>query len=83
MARTIKVSKEKAEKERAREAGDRKLAMMKKLREENKKRAQRIKDRKEKQLKIIRDEKVGKQRKIQRGMPALKEIQKYQKGQIC
>ena len=56
MARTIKVSKEKAEKERAREAGDRKLAMMKKLREENKKRVQRIKDRKEKQLKIIRDE---------------------------
>ena len=54
--------------------------MMKKLREENKKRAQRIKDRKEKQLKIIRDEKVEKQRKIQRGMQALKEIQKYQKG---
>ena len=53
---------------------------MKKLREENKKRAQRIKDQKEKQLKIIRDEKVEKQRKIQRGMQALKEIQKYQKG---
>ena len=80
MARTIKVSKEKAEKERAREAGDKKLAMMKKLREENKKRAQRIKDRKEKQLKIIRDEKIEKQRKIQRGMQALKEIQKYQNG---
>ena len=57
MARTIKVSKEKAEKERAREAGDKKLAVMKKLREENQKRAQRIKDRKEKQLKIIREEK--------------------------
>ena len=80
MGRTIKVSKEKAEKERAREAGDRKLAMMKKWREENQKRAQRIKDRKEKQLKIIRDEKVENQRKIQRGMQTLKEIQKYQKG---
>ena len=57
MVLTIKVSKEKAEKERAREAGDRKLAMMKKLREENKKRVQRIIDCKEKQLKIIRDEK--------------------------
>ena len=80
MARTIKVSKEKAEKERAREAGDKKLVVMKKLREENKKRAQRIKDRKEKQLKIIREERIEKQRKIQRGMQALKEIQKYQKG---
>ena len=55
MARTIKVSKEKAKKERAKESGDKKLAVMKKLREENQKRAQRIKDRKEKQLKIIRD----------------------------
>ena len=36
MARTIKVSKEKAKKERAREAGDRKLAMMKKLRGKSK-----------------------------------------------
>ena len=57
MARTIKVSKEKTKKESAREAGDRKLAMMKKLREENQKRAKRREDRKEKQLKIIRDEK--------------------------
>ena len=80
MARTVKVSKEKAKKEIGREAGNRKLEMMKKWREENQKRAQRIKDRKEKQLKIIRDEKVEKQRKIQRGMQALKEIQKYQKG---
>ena len=53
---------------------------MKKLREENQKRAQRIKDRKEKQLKIVREERIEKQRKIQRGMQALKEIQKYQKG---
>ena len=80
MARTIKISKEKVEKERAREPGDKKLEIMKKLREENKKRAQRIKDRKEKQLKIIWEEKIEKQRKIQRGMQALKEIQKYQKG---
>ena len=80
MARTIKMSKEKEEKERAREAGDKKLAVMKKLREENQKRAQRIMDRKEKQLKIIREEKIEKQRKIHRGMQALKEIQKYQKG---
>ena len=35
MARTVKVSKEKAKQERAREAGDKKLADMKKLREEN------------------------------------------------
>ena len=35
MARTVKVSKEKAKKERAREAGDKKVAAMKKLREEN------------------------------------------------
>ena len=79
MARTVKVSKEKAENERARETDDRKLAVMKKLREENKKRVQRIKNGKEKQLKIIREEKLEKQRKIQRGMQALKEIQKYHK----
>ena len=80
MARTIKVSKEKAEKERARVAGDKKVANMKNLREENRERAEWIKERKDKQLKIIRDEKVEKQRKIQWGMQALKEIQKYQKG---
>ena len=80
MARTIKVSKEKAKKERAREAGDKKVANMKKLREENRERAEWIKERKGKQLKIIRDEKVEKQRKIQQRMQALKEIQKYQKG---
>ena len=59
------MSKEKAKKERAREAGDKKLMDMKKLRKENQKRAQRIKDRKGKQLKIISHEKVEKQRKIQ------------------
>ena len=80
MARTIKVSKEKVKKESTREAGDKKLAVMKKLREENQKRAQRMKSRKEKQLKIVREERIEKQRKIQRGMQALKEIQKYQKG---
>ena len=36
MARTIKVSKEKAEKERAKEAGNKKLAVIKKLRGEPK-----------------------------------------------
>ena len=35
MARTVKVMKEKVVKERAREADDKKLAAMKKLREEN------------------------------------------------
>ena len=80
MARTVKVSKEKAEKERAREAGNKKIVVMKKLREENQKRAQRIKNRKEKQLMIVREERIEKQKKIQRGMQALKEIQKYQKG---
>ena len=43
-------------------------------------RAQHINERKRKQLKTIRDEKLEKQRKVQRGMQALKEIQKYQKG---
>ena len=65
MARTVKVSKKKAKKERAREAGDKNVAYMRKLKEENKERAERIKERKDKQLKIIRDEKVEKQRKIQ------------------
>ena len=75
----VKVLKEKAKKERAREARDKIVADMRKLREENQKRAERIKERRGKQLKIIRDEKVEKQRKI-RGMQVLKEIQKYQKG---
>ena len=61
MARTVKVSKEKVKKERAREANDKKVADMGKLREENQKRAERKKDRRDKQLKIIRDEKVEKQ----------------------
>ena len=39
MARTVNVSKEKAKKERAREAGDKKMADMQKLREKNRKRA--------------------------------------------
>ena len=42
-------------------------------------RAQHINERK-KQLKAIRDEKLEKQRKVQKGMQALKEIQRYQKG---
>ena len=62
MVRTIKVTKEKAEKERAREAGDKRLAAMKKLRKANQKRAQRIKCRKEKQLKIVKEERLEKQR---------------------
>ena len=37
-------------------------------------RAQEAGDRKRKQLKAIRDEKLEKQRKIQRGMQALREI---------
>ena len=47
MARTIKVMAEKAVKEQAREAGDKKIALMERVREENKGRAQRIKGRKE------------------------------------
>ena len=53
---------------------------MKKLRKENQERAKHINERKNKQLKTVRDERLEKQRKIQRGMQALKEIQKYQKG---
>ena len=66
--------------ERAQEAGDKKMEKLKKLRQENRKRAEHISERKNKQLKAIRDEKLEKQRKIQRGVQALKEVQKYQKG---
>ena len=47
MARTGKVSKEKAKKERAREARDKKVADMNKLREENRERAEQINERKD------------------------------------
>ena len=80
MARTIKVTKEKVMQERAREDRDERIKRLEKLKEENQKRAQRIKERKRKQLKAIRDKKLEKQRKTQRGIQALKEIQKYQKG---
>ena len=80
MARTIKVTKEKVMQERAQEAEDKRIKRLEKLKEENRKRAQCIKERKRKQLKAIRDKKLEKQRKVQRGMQALKEIQKYQKG---
>ena len=80
MARTIKVTKEKAMQERAWEARDKRIKRLKKLKEENQKRAQCIKEGKERQLKAIRDEKLKKQRKMQRGMRALREIQNYQKG---
>ena len=55
MTRTIKVMKEKAMQERAREAGDKRIKRLEKLKEENQKRAQHIKERKRKQLKAIRD----------------------------
>ena len=66
--------------EREREARDKKMEKLKKLRKENRDRAKHISERKNKQLKTIRDEKLEKQREIQRGMQVLKEIQKYQKG---
>ena len=56
------------------------MEKLKKVRQENEEKAKRISERKNKQLKTIRDENLEKQRKIQRGMQALKEIQKYQKG---
>ena len=80
MAMTIKVSKEKAMQERAQEARDKKKEDMQKLRMENREWAKQIRERKDKQLKALRNEKLEKQRKAQRGMQALKEIQKYQKG---
>ena len=58
MARTIKVTKEKAMQERAWEAGDKRIKRLKKLKEENQKRAQHIKEGKEGQLKAIRDKKT-------------------------
>ena len=66
--------------ERAWEARDKEMEKLKKLRKENRYRARCISERENKQLKTIRDEKLEKQRKIQRGMQSLKEIQKYQKG---
>ena len=53
---------------------------MKKVREANKKRAERIKGGKEKQITVEREERNERKRKVQRGMQALKEIQRYQKG---
>ena len=76
----MKVSKEKAMKERALEAGDKKKEDMQKLRMENREWAKQIRERKDKQLKTLRSEKLEKQRKTQRRMQVLKEIQKYQKG---
>ena len=75
MARTIKVTAEKAVKEWAREADDKKITLMKKVRDVNERTAQRIKGRKEKELKVEREERKERKRKVQRGMQALKEIQ--------
>ena len=69
-------------KERAQEAGDKKIKRLEKLREENQMRAQHINERKRKQLKAIRDEKLEKQRKVQRGMQALKRFKNTRKGWI-
>ena len=80
MVRTIKVTKEKVMQERVQEARDKKTKRLEKLKEENRMRAQSIKERKREQLKSIRDKKLEKQRKVWRGMQALQEIQKYQKG---
>ena len=66
MARTVKVMAEKAAKEWAREAGDKEVALMKRVREENKKRAESIKGRKEK----IKNREGGKR----------KEREKYREG---
>ena len=60
MARKVKVSKEKAMRERVWEAGDKKMEKLKKLRQENRKRAEHISERKNKQLNAIRDEKLEK-----------------------
>ena len=51
----VKVSKEKVMRERAREAGDKKMEKLKKLRQENRERAKCINERKNKQLKTIMD----------------------------
>ena len=67
MTRTVEVLREKAKKGRAREARDKKVADMRKLREENQKRAERIKERGDKQLKIIRDEKWRSKEKSSKG----------------
>ena len=56
------------------------MERLKKLRKENQESTKCINERKIKQLKTVRDERLDRQRKIQRGMQILKEIQKYQKG---
>ena len=83
MARTIKVIAEKAVKEWAREAGDKKIALMKRVREENKRRAQRIKGRKEKQLKIEREEKRKEREKYREGCRPSKKSKNIKKGWMC
>ena len=77
MAITVKVTAEKAA---AREAGDKKVALMKRVREENKE-GPKDKGQEGKATKNRRGrKKKERKRKVQRGMQALKEIQKYQKG---
>ena len=80
MARTGKSIEGKVMRERAREAGDKKMEKLKKLRQENRERAKHISGRKNKQLKTIRDEKIGKAEKDPKRDASPKEIQKYQKG---
>ena len=63
----VKVSEEKAMRDRAREAGDKKMEKLKKLRQENKERAKRISERKNKQLKLS-------------GMKNWKSREKYKEG---
>ena len=83
MARTIKVTVEKAAKEWAREAGDKKKALMKRVKEANKRRAQRIKGRKEKQLKVEREEKRKEREKYREGCRPSKKYKNIKKGQTC
>ena len=82
MARTVKVTAKKAVKEWAREAGDKKIALMKRVREENREGSKN----KGQQGKTIKNREGGKKerkRKVQRGMGALEEIQKYQNGGLA
>ena len=83
MARTIKVMAEKAAKEWAREAGDKKIALMKKVREANKRRAQRIQGRKEKQLKVERRREKKEKEKCREGCRPSKKYKNIKKGQTC
>ena len=68
--------------ERAREADDKKLAAVKRIREKNHKRAQRLKGGKERQLKIVKEERIGKRKESRGECSPSKKSRSIRRGQI-